>query len=123
MDAEAWRGPGIYTFTAAISDFDGDIGAFVEFPLKLRVIIDGPSPAGPVGPGPLGALPAAAAEDPDVKRAAGNGRTRAVDEDEPGAVISDVGLVIAAAVALMGGVGLGIVAMRLRSRVRRVSTR
>ena len=31
IDAEAWKGPGIYTFTAAISDLDGDLGAFVSF--------------------------------------------------------------------------------------------
>jgi len=120
MDAEAWRGPGIYTFTAAISDLDGDVGAFVEFPLRLKVTIDGPSPADPVRPGPLGAVPAAA--DADVGRVVGDRRTVAANRDEPGAGISDFGLVIAALVALMAGAGLGIVALRLRSRARRVIT-
>ena len=123
MDAEAWRGPGVYTFTAAISDRDGDLGAFVEFPMKLRVTIDGPPPSAPVGPGPLGAVPAAAAADPDAERIVGDrGPTPAADRDEPGAGISDFSLVIAATVALMAGLGLGIVALRVRSRVRRVST-
>jgi hypothetical protein len=120
MDAEAWRGPGIYTFTAAISDVDGDVGASVEFPLKLRVTIDGPPPAGPVGPGPLGAVPAATTAGPDVARVErSRRRTPATDRAEPGAAISDLSVVIAAIVALLAGVGLGVGV----SRVRPVSTR
>ncbi len=121
MDGEAWRGPGIYTFSAAISDRDGDVGAFVEFPLTLKVTIDGPPPAAPVGPGPLGAVPAAGAADPDDGRAAGDRRTPAAERDAPGAAGSPVGLALAAIAALLAGAGLGI-AWRGRRRVRRVST-
>lgn len=63
---DAWRGPGIYTFTAAISETYGGLGATVEFPLRLTLTIDGPStPAGGVGPGPFGQSGAAGA---DAKR-------------------------------------------------------
>ena len=31
VHGQNWTGPGIYTFTAAMSDSDGDVGAFVEF--------------------------------------------------------------------------------------------
>lgn len=123
MDAEAWRGPGIYTFTAAISDLDGDLGAFVEYPLRLTVTIDGPSPAHDVGPGPLGAAPAAATVDPGGERRIGKRRTPASAGSEPGAAISDLGLGIGAALALMVGLALGAAAIRARSRVGRVSTR
>lgn len=112
MDAEAWRGPGIYTFTAAISDRDGDVGAFVEFPLTLKVTIDGPAPAEPVGPGPLGVASAAATADTDTGNAAGNRRTQAAARDQSGGAISDAVLVMAAAVALLAGMGLGVVALR-----------
>ena len=121
-DADAWRGPGVYTFTAAISDLDGDLGAFVEFPLKLRITIHGPVPATPVGSGPLGAVPAAGTADPGVDRSVGSRRTLSAARPDPRAAVSDLGLVIAAAVALLAGVGLGIVALRVRSRVRHVST-
>ena len=94
MDAEAWRGPGIYTFTAAISDRDGDVGAFVEFPLTLKVTIDGPAPAEPVGPGPLGVASAAATADTDTGNAAGNRRTQAAARDQSGGAISDAVLVM-----------------------------
>jgi hypothetical protein len=112
MDAEAWRGPGIYTFTAAISDRDGDVGAFVEFPLRLEITIDGPSPTAPVGPGPLGVAPAAPAADAGVGRIVGNPRAQAAARDEPGARVSDVVVVIAAAAALLAGMGLGVLALR-----------
>lgn len=123
MDAEAWRGPGIYTFTAAISDRDGDLGAFVEYPLRLTVTIDGRPPAHNVGPGPLGAASAAATTDPDGERRIGKRRTPASARTEPGAAISDLGLGIGATLALMIGVALGVALVRVRSRVGRISTR
>lgn len=119
---DTWRGPGIYTFTAAISDLDGDLGAFVEYPLRLTVTIDGPSPARDVGPGPLGAPPAAATVDPDGERRIGKRRTPASAGSEPGAAISDLGLGIGAGLALVIGLALGAAAVRGRIRVGRVST-
>ena len=112
MDAEPWIGPGIYTFTAAISDRDGDVGAFVEFPLRLKITIDGPSPTGPVGPGPLGVAPAATTADADVGRVVGNRRTQTAARDEPGTRISDAVVVMAGTIALLVGMGLGVAGLR-----------
>jgi hypothetical protein len=55
-----WIGPGIYAFTAAISAIYDDPGAAVEFPMRLRVTIDGPAVAADeIGAGPLGEVAAA----------------------------------------------------------------
>ena len=45
-DGEDWSGPGLYHVVAAMSATRRDLGALVEFPLRLRVQIDDRGPAG-----------------------------------------------------------------------------
>ncbi len=57
-----WTGPGTYYVTATMSGFWGDLGAAVEFPLRLDLTIDGPAvPSGSAELGPLDVLQSAPA--------------------------------------------------------------
>ena len=100
-----WIGPGLYTFTAAISAVYQDTGAVVEFPLRLRVTIEGrPVPPARIGPGPLGepAAPASAAQ------AGGADRASSPPVDAPARVSIGVLLAAAAATFLAGALLAGI---------------
>lgn len=105
----AWMGPGVYTFTAAISEIFQDAGAVVEFPLRLRITIDGPAvPLRSIGRGPLGAAAATASATPG-RDAAG---TSAATADGP-ARVSDLVVLGAAVAALLAGALLAGTATRL----------
>ncbi len=96
-----WVGPGIYTFTAAISALFQDPGAIVEFPLRLRITVEGPPvPAGSIGPGPLGAPAAGPAARPTPARGAGPAAPATADGPTR---IADAILLAAAAGALLVG--------------------
>jgi hypothetical protein len=109
-----WIGPGIYTFTAAISAIYHDPGAAVEFPLRLQITAAGPPvPARGIGPGPLGADTTAPAGRRNPTRPIGpaapatsDGRTR----------VADAVLLAAAAGALLVGALLGGLAGGLGGR-------
>lgn len=105
-----WTGPGIYTFTAAISAIYGDPGAVVEFPLRLRIAIEGPSPPpGDVGPGPLGEPGGAASAASPRQTAAGRSHS---SRASGGSGVSDLLLVAAGLAALLAGAVLGGIAGR-----------
>ena len=106
----AWTGPGIYTFTAAISAIYQDPGAVVEFPLRLRIAIDGPAAAaGAPTPGPLGAAAASASSAPTR----GDERTRPRPVDGV-ARVSNLVVLAAAIAALLAGAMLAGIARRLQ---------
>jgi len=105
-----WMGPGVYTFTAAISDVYQDPGAVVEFPLRLRITIDGPAvPVRSIGPGPLGAAAATAS----ATRGRDAARGSAARDDGP-ARVSDLVLLGAALAALLAGAMLAGITTRPR---------
>ena len=105
----AWMGPGVYTFTAAISAVYQDPGAVVEFPLRLRIAIDGPAAAaGATSPGPLGPAAATASTAPDR----GARRTRRQRPVDGLARVSNLVVLAAAIAALLAGAMLAGVASR-----------
>lgn len=109
-EGEDWTGPGVYYFTAAISDTYGDLGAVVEFPLRLKITIDGPSSsAGAAVTGPLGVADAGRAADVAVSHAA---LPRADHERH----MSSAVLVAGALADLALGIAAGLAAGRARAR-------
>ena len=81
----------------------------VEFPLRLRITIDGPPvPVRSIGPGPLGAAAATATATPDRDDAG----TSASTVDGP-ARVSDLVVLCAALAALLAGAMLAGAATRL----------
>jgi hypothetical protein len=69
-NGEDWSGPGLYHVVAAMSATRSDLGAFVEFPLRLRVQIEdqGPPSASVSAAGPLDAPDSPAAPAVQVRR-------------------------------------------------------
>ena len=111
---EDWTGPGVYHVVVVLSEVTRDLGATVEFPLRLAIEIDGSS--GPSGPatatasasqGPLGDPRAG----PTADRRAG------ARSDGGGTASFDTGLVVGgAAAALLLGASAGYLGAARRSR-------
>jgi Ca-activated chloride channel family protein len=97
-----WIGPGIYSFTAAVSAIYQDPGAVVEFPLRLQVAVEGPTvPARSVGPGPLGEAAQPAGPRPAAPARSAD-RAVLASTDRP-TRISALALLVAAGGALLAG--------------------
>jgi hypothetical protein len=97
-EGDPWRGPGLYHVTAAVSAIFDDVGAVVEYPLRLQVDVDdrGAAPADTAGAGPLDA-PA------DAGRPIGAGAHRAARRAVSGGASGP-----ATAAAAAGGLLLGL---------------
>lgn len=109
-----WIGPGVYTFTAAISDIYQDTGAVVEFPLRLRITLKGPAvSAERTGAGPLGA----AAATPVTARPSARAAGAPTASRDGGTRVADGVLLGAGLAALLAGAMLAALAGRLRRSV------